>query len=351
MKAIEFSRIADPDGDGNVWGRVENIDGALGSVRAVLQAPGDGRYRQMGQSEAIYRLRFATAGTYRAYYRLRGFNGETDEIYVRFGFDQAPTSTVWASTRGFEWRPSGNFVVTTADVKSGRSFELRVGVHEFYVRIDAIVLSLDRGLDGPTLDSLVDDPEEFVQPPRANIEVLPGQLVDLVEGSGMVTLDGSGSRNDRCGSDDLRFLWEKLSGPAGDSFGGAVDAASVAVTLRSPGVYRYRLRVESEGGASAVETEVTATAGAGNAFLRCDTDGDGQSSITDAIFSLRILFLGEAEPACRASFDCDSDGTDNLTDPIFFLNYFFLGGTPPAAPYPDCDVAEVEVCAQDTCSM
>lgn len=69
-------------------------------------------------------------------------------------------------------------------------------------------------------------------------------------------------------------------------------------------------------------------------FHRGDSNGDGRLDISDALFTLRHIFLGETEPDCREAADTDDDGRLNLTDPILILRFLFHGGPPPAPPGP-----------------
>ena len=73
-------------------------------------------------------------------------------------------------------------------------------------------------------------------------------------------------------------------------------------------------------------------------FLRGDCDGDGDpcSGVNDALQLLGWLFLGDAEPPCRAACDPDKSGELDLADAVYGLNFCFMGDDPPAAPFPEC---------------
>lgn len=77
-------------------------------------------------------------------------------------------------------------------------------------------------------------------------------------------------------------------------------------------------------------------------FVRGDCNGDGEvtGSITDALFGLRFLFIGDvARPPCLAACDANGDGDfSSVTDAIYTLNFNFRGGPPPPEPYPGCGV-------------
>ena len=71
-------------------------------------------------------------------------------------------------------------------------------------------------------------------------------------------------------------------------------------------------------------------------FRRGDADGDGATTIGDAISLLGVLF-GPADPLpCDDASDANDDGTINIADAIRILQYLFAGALPPPAPFPDC---------------
>ena len=67
-------------------------------------------------------------------------------------------------------------------------------------------------------------------------------------------------------------------------------------------------------------------------FRRGDANADGELNLTDAVFTLGVLFLGEAAPTCSDAADADDNGEVQLTDAVFTLNYLFLGGGPLPTP-------------------
>jgi hypothetical protein len=104
------------------------------------------------------------------------------------------------------------------------------------------------------------------------------------------------------------------------------------------------------GTAASASLTITVNGGVGgNAFTLCDANGDGSHSISDAVHTLAALFSAGPPSPCAASTDCNADTVVNLSDPIFSLNHLFLGGPAPPAPYPDCDAAAPEDCAEATC--
>lgn len=71
-------------------------------------------------------------------------------------------------------------------------------------------------------------------------------------------------------------------------------------------------------------------------FRRGDTNADGELNLSDAVFLLNGLFLGGAQPRCRAASDVNGDAAVNLSDAVSVLNHLFLGGPGPVAPFPEC---------------
>ena len=54
-------------------------------------------------------------------------------------------------------------------------------------------------------------------------------------------------------------------------------------------------------------------------FRRGDADQNGAFEVTDAIFTLEMLFLSGPSAGCDDSADVNDDGRLNLTDPIWSL--------------------------------
>jgi hypothetical protein len=69
-------------------------------------------------------------------------------------------------------------------------------------------------------------------------------------------------------------------------------------------------------------------------FRRGDPDGDGRSSVADAISVLLFLFLSGPTPGCLEAADIDDDGRIDAADPISLLRWLFLQGPPPREPGP-----------------
>jgi hypothetical protein len=67
-------------------------------------------------------------------------------------------------------------------------------------------------------------------------------------------------------------------------------------------------------------------------FLRGNSNGDPKVDISDAVYTLRFLFMGEGDPPCLDAADVNDDGEVNITDPIYLLSYLFQGGPEIPAP-------------------
>jgi hypothetical protein len=72
-------------------------------------------------------------------------------------------------------------------------------------------------------------------------------------------------------------------------------------------------------------------------FRRGDANGSGDMDISDAIYVLGYLFLGDETPSCFDAADSNDDGEVFMNDAIIILNRLFSGRLCPAAPGPlDC---------------
>lgn len=71
-------------------------------------------------------------------------------------------------------------------------------------------------------------------------------------------------------------------------------------------------------------------------FQRGDCNADGQIDISDAVFILGTLFLGDGNPGCDDACDSNDDGILDLSDAVFTLSWKFLGGPAPPEPKGGC---------------
>ena len=180
MRSIDYGEITDPDDDGITWRFTEGVDTSLSADGRVLTAPNDGDFRSRQQSSAVYRLRFRQPGTYRAYFRLRGFDRNSNSIWRPTGFDRDPDINMNTGNGGrFQWISQGDYTVTREDVDENRVLEFILGVREFRAQLDAFVLSLDADLEGPDLNGLFGPGPAVTSGVRPVDEVTPAEEVAL----------------------------------------------------------------------------------------------------------------------------------------------------------------------------
>lgn len=67
----------------------------------------------------------------------------------------------------------------------------------------------------------------------------------------------------------------------------------------------------------------------GPKFMRGDSNGDQKIDVSDVIFSLQFLFLGQNNLRCEDAADINDNGKIDLSDAIYILNFLFKGGDPP----------------------
>ncbi len=79
-------------------------------------------------------------------------------------------------------------------------------------------------------------------------------------------------------------------------------------------------------------------------ILRGDCNADAGVDISDALFTLRFLFLGGSVPPCKAACEGNEDGRLDISDGIIILRFLFQSGPAPGR-YPECEVA-AEVCGE-----
>lgn len=163
IQAEDFTSILDPNNDGFMWTK-STVAEALGGE--VLVAPNGDRVDLPAETHdtiATYDLTFEQPGTYRAYYRARGFSGSTDSIYVPDDFDTDPDNNESLTSTGeFRWEVGDTFTILPSHV--GMPLEFRIGRREQSAELDALVLDLDLSLSPTELDALFDivlDPADF----------------------------------------------------------------------------------------------------------------------------------------------------------------------------------------------
>ncbi|MCZ6792518.1 MAG: DUF1800 family protein [Planctomycetota bacterium] len=70
----------------------------------------------------------------------------------------------------------------------------------------------------------------------------------------------------------------------------------------------------------------------GGRFIRADANADGETNISDAIFTLAYLFTGGPPPSCLNAADSNADLVVDVSDGVYSLLFLFSGGAPPPAP-------------------
>ena len=68
-------------------------------------------------------------------------------------------------------------------------------------------------------------------------------------------------------------------------------------------------------------------------FRRGDSNSDREVNISDPIFTLGYLYLGEGDLKCDDAADATDDGEIDITDPILTLTYLFQGGARIPEPF------------------
>ena len=58
--------------------------------------------------------------------------------------------------------------------------------------------------------------------------------------------------------------------------------------------------------------------------------------VSDPIFILRHLFIGDLNLTCLKTGDANDDSTVDMTDSMVLLSFLFLGSTPPPEPFGTC---------------
>lgn len=71
------------------------------------------------------------------------------------------------------------------------------------------------------------------------------------------------------------------------------------------------------------------------AFVRGDSNTDGDVDISDAVTILFHLFRGNSSLECEDHADADDNGRLDLTDAVFLLDFLFRSGARPRPPYPE----------------
>jgi hypothetical protein len=136
-----------------MWSKLA-VPTALGGQ--VIKAPNTNTVSNPAAQETVaaYEMEFATAGTYSAYYRVRGFSSSSDSIYAPDGFAVNPDNSITTNQDGtFFWKKDTRTFPIAAG-NTGVPLEFRLGMREANAEIDAIVLNLSSTLSAAQLDQL-----------------------------------------------------------------------------------------------------------------------------------------------------------------------------------------------------
>ena len=71
-----------------------------------------------------------------------------------------------------------------------------------------------------------------------------------------------------------------------------------------------------------------------SAFIRSDSNTDGEIDVSDPVHTILGLFSGRVTLSCDDAADSNDDGTLDLSDAVYSLSYLYRGGPPPPAPGP-----------------
>jgi hypothetical protein len=118
------------------------------------------------------------------------------------------------------------------------------------------------------------------------------------------------------------------------------NGSNVSFTSTAPGeIVTFETDIESG------RTRVTVEPAPMDEFIRADADADMDVEMSDAIFTLKYLYVpGADEPPCKDGADSDDGGVIEMSDAIYTLKYLYVPGSPPPpAPGPsDCGADPTE---------
>jgi myo-inositol-hexaphosphate 3-phosphohydrolase len=112
-----------------------------------------------------------------------------------------------------------------------------------------------------------------------------------------------------------------LDAPAGSTVSIRIEARDFANPPNVMAPFEYTVAILGPGG---------------EAFRRADANGDGGVDVSDPIFTLFYLFVGQSPPPCLKGADSNDDGEVQISDALHTLRFLFGGDAPPPAPYPTC---------------
>ncbi|QDS99963.1 polysaccharide lyase 6 family protein [Adhaeretor mobilis] len=197
IQAEDYDALLDPDNNSLTW-TVENVAEALGGE--VLKAPSGNRTDLPSDTHdaiAVFDVTFEQAGTYKAYYRARGFSGSSDSIFTPDDFGTDPDNQQSLSSDGeFLWEIGDSFTISSGEVDV--PLEFRIGRREGLAELDALVLNLDANLTPSELDALFDitiAASDFDEDGDVDADDLAAWQTGFGTASGALQGDGDGNED------------------------------------------------------------------------------------------------------------------------------------------------------------
>ena len=176
-----------------------------------------------------------------------------------------------------------------------------------------------------------------VEETRPNVLIISPDSDIRVESNSPVELYGLASGDRTSLSGDALFWSSDLDGDLG-------TGSRIVVASLSAGRHTISLRATATNGLTSSDTIVLIVGG--ESFRRGDCNDDRTVDLSDAIFNLSSLFLGQGDPRCADSCDTNDDGSLDISDAIMTLGVLFLGnGDIPAPGVAGCgsDLTEDEL--------
>lgn len=91
------------------------------------------------------------------------------------------------------------------------------------------------------------------------------------------------------------------------------------------GIYYWKAKALDKWGGETWSTQTWSFC----AFLRGDTNGDGEINILDAVFLVNYVFKSGPPPEPIQTGDANCDGNVDVVDVVYLINYIFKSGPPP----------------------
>jgi myo-inositol-hexaphosphate 3-phosphohydrolase len=136
-----------------------------------------------------------------------------------------------------------------------------------------------------------------------------------------VLVDGRSVAADVRGVTRNYLVTAPLDAPAGSTVSIRIEARDLADPPNVMAPFEYTVAIPGPGG----ET-----------FRRADANGDGEIDVSDPIFTLFYLFVGQSPPPCLKAADSNDDGEVQISDALHTLRFLFGGDAPPPEPFAAC---------------